>query len=76
MVDDELHYILINGTQHTVDLERVDLPRTNTENAKSGVKFIFKSEPNVTAPPSLTRSPRARLPRQRQHRANSRGSAA
>lgn len=50
MVDNELHYILMNGTQHTIDLERVDLPRTNTENAKSGVKFIFKSEPSVTAP--------------------------
>jgi len=23
-------------------LEQVDLPRTNTENAKSGVKFIFQ----------------------------------
>ena len=47
IIDGELHYILMNGTQSVVDLERVDLPRTNTENAKSGVRFIFKSEPNI-----------------------------
>jgi hypothetical protein len=50
MVDGELHYILVNGAQRLVNLEQVDLPRTNTENAKSGVKFIFKSEPSVTRP--------------------------
>jgi hypothetical protein len=50
MVDGELHFIQINGAQHSVDLAQVDLPRTNTENAKSGVKFIYKSEPSVTAP--------------------------
>ncbi len=50
MIDGELHYILMSGTQRTTDLEQVDLPRTNTENAKSGVRFIFKSEPSV--PPS------------------------
>lgn len=50
MVDGDLHYILMNGVQSFVDLEQVDLPRTNTENAKSGVKFIFKSEPGISAP--------------------------
>ncbi|HWF12165.1 MAG TPA: hypothetical protein VG272_00390 [Candidatus Acidoferrales bacterium] len=58
MVDGELHYILMSGVQNSVDLEQVDLPRTNTENAKSGVKFIFKSEPSAapTAPdPAPTR---------------------
>jgi hypothetical protein len=50
MMDGVLHYILMNGTQYSVDLDRVDLPRTNTENAKSGVKFIFKSEPSITTP--------------------------
>jgi hypothetical protein len=50
MIDGELHYILISGVQRTTDLEQVDLPRTNTENAKSGVKFIFKSEPSVPPP--------------------------
>jgi len=50
MIDGELHYLLMSGVQRTVNLGLVDLPRTNTENAKSGVKFIFKSEPSVTAP--------------------------
>ena len=50
MIDGELHYILMSGVQRSVNLELVDLPRTNTENAKSGVKFIFKSEPSVTTP--------------------------
>lgn len=50
MIDGELHYVLMSGVQRTTNLERVDLPRTNTENAKSGVKFIFKSEPSVAAP--------------------------
>jgi hypothetical protein len=47
MIDGVLHYILISGSQRTVNLDLVDLPRTNTENAKSGVRFIFKSEPSV-----------------------------
>jgi hypothetical protein len=50
MVDGELHYILTSGAQRTVNLELVDLPRTNNENAKSGLRFIFKSEPSI--PPS------------------------
>lgn len=48
MVDGVLHFVLLNGNQNSMDLEQVDLPRTNSENAKSGVKFIFKSEPSVT----------------------------
>jgi hypothetical protein len=47
MIEGELHYILISGVQNSVDLDQVDLTRTNTENAKSGVKFIFKSQPNI-----------------------------
>jgi hypothetical protein len=50
MIDGELHYILVGGDQKTVDLDLVDLSRTNTENAKSGVKFIFKSEPSAPPP--------------------------
>jgi hypothetical protein len=50
MVDGELHFIQINGAQNSVDLQQVDLPRTNTENTKSGVKFIYKSEPSILAP--------------------------
>lgn len=52
MVDGVLHYVLMNGAENSIDLERVDLPRTNTENAKSGVRFIFKSQPNITPPPN------------------------
>ena len=55
MIDGELHFIQINGAQRSVDLAQVDLPRTNTENAKSGVKFIYKSEPSVTTPPPAGR---------------------
>jgi hypothetical protein len=51
MIVGELHYILMSGAQNSVELEQVDLPRTNAENAKSGVKFIFKSEPSITAQP-------------------------
>jgi hypothetical protein len=50
MVDGELHYLLTSGAQRTVNLELVDLPRTNNENAKSGVRFIFKSEPSIPPP--------------------------
>jgi hypothetical protein len=49
MIDGDLHYILMSGVQKTVDLDQVDLARSNSENAKSGVRFIFKSEPS--APP-------------------------
>jgi len=60
MIDGDLHYILMSGVQRTVNLDLVDLPRTNTENAKSGVRFIFKSEPSVTAPePDGSTTPRA-----------------
>jgi hypothetical protein len=48
--DEEFHYVLMNAVQNSINLEQVDLPRTNMENAKSGVKFIFKSEPDITAP--------------------------
>jgi hypothetical protein len=47
IVDGELHYVLMNGVQNSVNLDMVDLPRTNTENARSGVRFIFKSEPSI-----------------------------
>jgi hypothetical protein len=50
ITDGELHYILMDGARNIVDLDQVDLMRTNEENAKSGVKFIFKSEPSGAAP--------------------------
>jgi hypothetical protein len=50
MIEGELHYVLMDGARNSINLEFVDLPRTNTENAKSGVKFIFKSEPSLISP--------------------------
>jgi hypothetical protein len=50
MTNEEFYYVLGNGEQHSVGLDQVDLTKTNTENAKSGVKFIFKSDPNITVP--------------------------
>jgi hypothetical protein len=50
MTDEEFYYVLADGSQHSVILDQVDLSRTNTENAKSGVKFIFKSDPSIAAP--------------------------
>jgi hypothetical protein len=48
IVDGELHFLLMDGAQNSANLEQVDLQRTNSENAKSGVKFIYKSEPSIT----------------------------
>ncbi len=60
MIDGELHYILMSGVQRSVDLDQVDLARSNAENAKSGVKFMFKSEPS--APSSEAPAPPAAQP--------------
>jgi hypothetical protein len=66
MVDGKFCYLRMDGAERSVNLEEVDLPRTNTENAKSGVKFIFKSAPgaaptapdeNVAPPASVEPSP-------------------
>lgn len=50
MTNDEFYYVLSDGSQHSVSMDQVDLTRTNSENAKSGVKFIFKSDPTIVAP--------------------------
>jgi hypothetical protein len=51
----------VNGAENAIDLEQVDLPRTNTENAKSGVRFIFKSQPNLApVAPSMNNMPPAK----------------
>lgn len=44
IADDQLHYTLA-GAENTVALDHVDLRRTNDENAKRGVRFWLKSEP-------------------------------
>jgi len=48
--DGQLHYVLMDGEASSVGQDQVDLPRTNDENAKSGVKFILKSDPDFTEP--------------------------
>jgi hypothetical protein len=59
MIDGELHYITMSGVQKTADLEQVDLARSNSENAKSGVRFIFKSEPSAQPPDEAPAPPAA-----------------
>lgn len=49
ITDDQLHYTLA-GSENTVGLDHVDLRRTNDENAKRGVRFWLKSEPEKTDP--------------------------
>jgi hypothetical protein len=44
ITDDQLHYTL-GGSENTVGMDHVDLRRTNDENAKNGVRFWLKSEP-------------------------------
>ena len=44
--DGELHYVLTDGREGTADAEQLDMRRTNEENAKSGVPFVVKSNPN------------------------------
>jgi hypothetical protein len=65
MVEGVLHFIQINGAQNSIDLQQVDLPRTNTENAKSGVKFIYKSSPasRLSNRPARANHLQRRLPR-------------
>ena len=45
LVDDQLHFVL-GGRESAVDLDRVDLARSNEANQENGVKFWLKSEPN------------------------------
>ncbi len=49
--DNQLHYVL-GGSENAVDIDRVDLPRTNDENQKNGVKFWLKSAPDASPAPS------------------------
>jgi len=44
ITDDQLHYTLA-GSESTVGLDHVDLRRTNDENARNGVRFWLKSDP-------------------------------
>jgi len=51
ITDDQLHYTL-GGSENTVGMDHVDLRRTNDENAKNGVRFWLKSEPEKSPAPS------------------------
>jgi hypothetical protein len=50
ITEEEFNLVLMDGEQKSFSLDQVDLPRTNEENAKSGVKFILKSDPTVPPP--------------------------
>lgn len=49
ITDDQLHYTLAGG-ENTLGLDHVDVRRTNDENAKRGVRFWLKSEPEKAEP--------------------------
>lgn len=48
--DTRLHYVL-GGQEYSVDVARVNLPRTNEENHKSGATFWLKSAPDGNPAP-------------------------
>ncbi|MBZ5662265.1 MAG: hypothetical protein LAO08_17835 [Acidobacteriia bacterium] len=52
----QVHYVLTNGREGAFDVDQLDLQRTIDENAKSGVKFVVKSDANgvVAAPDDVT----------------------
>jgi hypothetical protein len=64
MVDGKFYYLRMDGAERSVNLEEIDLARTNTENANSGVKFIFKSAPSAapTAPDEKVAPPASTEP--------------
>jgi len=52
------HYVLLNGREVVVGADQLDMKRTNEENAKSGVRFVVRSDPSGPPPPDdATRSP-------------------
>jgi hypothetical protein len=50
LADNQLHYLVNYGGEGTIDMDQLDLQRTVDENAKRGVRFTLKSNPNT--PPS------------------------
>jgi len=46
----QIHYIFLNGAESAIDMDQLDLQRTVDENAKSGVQFTLKPNPNSFAP--------------------------
>jgi hypothetical protein len=53
LVDNKLHYRANYGAESVVNLDEVDLQRTVDENARRGVRFTLKPNPNgPTAAPA------------------------
>jgi len=48
LANDQLHYRVNYGGENTVGLSQVDLQRTVDENAKRGVRFSLKPNPDAT----------------------------
>ena len=46
----QLHYVLLNGREGAFDVDQLDVQRTIDENAKSGVQFTLKPDPDSQAP--------------------------
>jgi hypothetical protein len=44
--NNQLHYTLENGDENVIDMNQLDLQRTVDENAKRGVQFTLKANPN------------------------------
>jgi hypothetical protein len=58
IADNKLHYLVNYGGESVVDMDQVDLQRTVDENAKRGVKFWLKPNPNrATESPTPSASP-------------------
>jgi hypothetical protein len=51
--EDQLYYA-VGGRENAVDIDRVDLLRSNDENYKNGVKFWLRSAPNASPASSGT----------------------
>jgi hypothetical protein len=46
----QLHYVLLNGREGAFDADQLDMQRTVDENAKSGVQFTLKPNPDFAVP--------------------------
>lgn len=46
----KLHFVLLSGAESAVDMEQFDMQRTIDVNAKSGVPFTLKPDPDSSAP--------------------------
>ncbi len=56
IADGKLHYNVDYSGESTVEIKDVDLQRTVDENAKRGVRFTLKAQPNTYTPDSDTTS--------------------